>query len=263
MLVLLPPSETKASGGDGPPLDLDALSFPELTEVRRSLAESLVTLAADRPASLAALGLSPRQESEVDRNATLFTSPTLPALARYTGVVYDALDLASLSTADRLRADRRLVVSSALFGLVRGGDRIPGYRLSAGSRLPGAGTLRGRWRPVAGPVLAEWAGLIVDLRSGAYAALAEAPAAVTVRVLSEDASGVRSVVSHANKHLKGRLARALVRIESEPTDIDEVVTAAEKLGLTAERHGTRGLDLIAPHSTGGTGNSVAPSPGNH
>lgn len=37
VLVLLPPSETKASGGDGPPLRLDALSHPELTPVRRKL----------------------------------------------------------------------------------------------------------------------------------------------------------------------------------------------------------------------------------
>ena len=38
---------------------------------------------------------------------------------------------------DRARADRRLAVGSALFGLVRGDDAIPAYRLSAGSALLG------------------------------------------------------------------------------------------------------------------------------
>ncbi|MGH3566120.1 MAG: hypothetical protein ACRDRH_08830 [Pseudonocardia sp.] len=37
MLVLLPPSETKRVGGDGPPLDLDALSHTELGPALRRL----------------------------------------------------------------------------------------------------------------------------------------------------------------------------------------------------------------------------------
>ena len=79
MLVLLPPSETKAEGGDGPPLDLAALTAPELTGVRTELVEGLVKLAADVPAARAALGLSPKQDDEIARNAALWTSPTLPA----------------------------------------------------------------------------------------------------------------------------------------------------------------------------------------
>ena len=71
MLVLLPPSETKHPGGDGAPLDLTALSFPELTSVRTELVESLVKLADDVPASRAALGLSPAQDDEIARNAAL------------------------------------------------------------------------------------------------------------------------------------------------------------------------------------------------
>jgi len=33
--ILLPPSEKKATEGDGPPLDLASLSFPGLTPARR------------------------------------------------------------------------------------------------------------------------------------------------------------------------------------------------------------------------------------
>jgi uncharacterized protein len=125
VLVLLPPSETKAPGGDGPSLDLSTLSSPELTPVRTELAETLVKLAGDLPAARAALGLSPKQDDEIARNAALWVSPTLPALHRYTGVLYDALDVASMTRAQRARAGRRLAVGSALFGLVRADDRIP------------------------------------------------------------------------------------------------------------------------------------------
>src|SRR5438067_2284479 len=184
VLVLLPPSETKAPGGDGPSLDLDALSFPELTPVRRKLADALVDLAGDLPASLRALDLSARQEDEVARNAALWSAPTLPALERYTGVLYDALDFGGFTNAQRAKAERRLAVASALFGIARGTDRIPAYRLSGGSSLPAVGALRGVWRPVLEPVFAGRDGLVVDLRSGAYAALARIPDAVTVRVVT-------------------------------------------------------------------------------
>ena len=96
VLVLLPPSETKRAGGAGPPLSMSALSFPELDPLRKVLVDELVELARDVIASRAALGLSPRQDDEIARNAALVSSPTLPALHRYTGVLYDALDAGSL-----------------------------------------------------------------------------------------------------------------------------------------------------------------------
>src|SRR3712207_7248054 len=109
-----------APGGDGAPLDLAALSWPELTGVRAGLVDTLVDLAGDRTAARTALGLSERQDDEIARNAGLRSAPTTPALERYTGVLYDALDVRSMSRAQRARADRRLAVGSALFGVVRG-----------------------------------------------------------------------------------------------------------------------------------------------
>lgn len=244
MLVLLPPSETKADGGDGRCLDLDALSFPTLNPVRRKLADALVDLAQDVPASLSALGLSPRQVGEVERNARLWSSPTTPALLRYTGVLYDALDAPSLTGAQRERARERLAVASALFGVVRAGDAIPAYRLSGGSTVPGLGSLRSVWRPVLEPVLAEVDDLVVDLRSGPYTALARVPGAITVRVVTEDAHGRRKTVSHHNKAHKGRLAAALATTASEPADVDDVVAAAAAAGLRCEQTGKTALEIV-------------------
>jgi cytoplasmic iron level regulating protein YaaA (DUF328/UPF0246 family) len=212
LTILLPPSETKAPGGDGPPLRPGELAFADaLTPVRKLLLDAVSTLAADGPAARAALGLSPRQDDQVALNAEVWTAPTLPALRRYTGVLYDALDAPSLPPAARRRAESCVLVASALFGVVRGGDRVPAYRLSGGSALPGVGALPALWRPALGPALADLPGLVLDLRSSAYAALAPVPGAVTVRVLSVLPNGSRKVVSHFNKHHKGLLTRALLR----------------------------------------------------
>jgi uncharacterized protein len=248
VLVLLPPSETKHAGGDGPPLALAALSFPELDPLRKELVDELVELAGDVPASRAALGLSPRQDEEVSRNVTLWSAPTLPALRRYTGVLYDALDAGSLRGAAAARAGARLMVGSSLFGLLRATDPVPAYRLSAGSALPGRPTLAARWRPLLDPVLAELVATqtVVDLRSGSYAALGRVPGAVTVNVLSERPDGSRSVVSHFNKAHKGRLARALAVTRAEPSDAAGVAAVARRAGMRVERCGTTHLDVIVP-----------------
>ncbi|MBV8933529.1 MAG: peroxide stress protein YaaA [Kutzneria sp.] len=244
MLVLLPPSESKADGGDGGPVHIASLSFPELGPTRNRLGTALVDLAADVPATLAALKLSSRQTAEVRRNADLFRSPTLPALSRYTGVLYDALDVPGLSRAELARAHRRLAVASALFGLVRGDERIPAYRLSGGSVLPGVGDLRTLWRPALEPVLAKVDGLVVDLRSSAYSALARVPTAVAVRVVSQDDRGRPRVISHHNKAHKGRLARALAAARSEPRDVDGLVGVARKAGLTLVPTADLMVDLV-------------------
>lgn len=254
MLVVLPPSETKAPGGRGRPLDLDALSFPSLNPTRKVLVDELVALAADVPASRAALDVSERQDDEIARNAALWTSPTTPALRRYTGVLYDALDAASLTPAAR----RRLLICSALFGLVGGTDPIPAYRLSGGSALPGRAedaaersstqgrSLRVTWRPELVPLLDGQDDLVVDLRSGPYMALGPAKGAVTLDVHSEAADGSRTVVSHANKSHKGHAARLLASSRRRPKDAGGVLALLRDAGLRVEQASDRALVLVVP-----------------
>jgi cytoplasmic iron level regulating protein YaaA (DUF328/UPF0246 family) len=246
VLVLLPPSETKHPGGDGAPLDLGALTAPQLTPVREQLVEAVVALAADVPAARTALGLSPAQDDEIARNAALRSSPTMPAIERYTGVLYDALDVRSLTRAQRARAARRLAVGSALFGVVRAEDAVPAYRLSAGSALPGLPTLRALWKPVLSDVLGGTDELVVDLRSGAYADLAPVPGAVTVQVLSERPDGTRAVVSHFNKAHKGRLARLLATTTGEPDSVVRLRALLRRAGLHVEHARETELTLVVP-----------------
>ncbi|MCW2608499.1 MAG: hypothetical protein JWO60_3192, partial [Frankiales bacterium] len=237
VLVLLPPSEGKAVGGRGAPLDLEALSFPALTGVRSHLVDALQALARRDPPALQAALACPADQAALD--ADLTTSPTLPALSRYTGVVYDNLGYASLRGGALRRANSSLVVCSALFGLLRPKDAVPAYRLSGGTALPGVGSLAARWRPVLEPLLAQER-FVVDLRSGAYAQLARVPHAVGVRVL-RDVDGVRSTVSHDNKWTKGRLARLLC--EQGARSAHDVAELGRSLADDVEVEGRR-VDLL-------------------
>lgn len=236
MLVLLSPSETKSDGGSDAPLQLESLAMPQLTPVRDRLIDEVVKLASDPAASRAALGLGKGADAEIARNATLRTSPTRPALDRYTGVLYDALDARSFTKVQRTKANARLAIGSALFGAVRATDPIPAYRLSGGSKLPGLPTLSAVWRDALPDALhAEAAGeLVIDLRSGTYQQLGRVPDAITANVLTEHPDGSRTVVSHFNKHHKGLLARALILTRADPTDIRAVARIATKSGLKTE-----------------------------
>ena len=187
------------------------------------------------------------QDADIERNAVLRSAATLPAISRYTGVLYGALDIGSLHGASAARARTRLAVGSALFGLLRADDPVPAYRLSATSKLPGQPTLAARWRPLLEPVLARIASseLVVDLRSGSYAALGRLPRAVRVEVLAEHADGLRTVVSHLNKAHKGHLARALATTRSEPDDAAQVAGIARRAGMRVERRGNS-LTIVVP-----------------
>ena len=76
---------------------------------------------------------------------------------------------------------------------------------------------------------------MVDLRSGGYMALAPAPGATTLDVVSEAADGSRSTVSHANKSFKGRAARLLASTRRRPKDTGGVLAVLADAGLRVEQ----------------------------
>ena len=241
MLILLPPSEGKAAAPRrGAALGLDRLSLPALTEARTAILDDLVKLSTDPEAALDVLGLTPGLAGEAARNAALWTAPTQPAATLYTGVLYDALDLASLTGPALARARRQLLIFSGLWGVLRPGDRVPSYRCAIGVRLPGVGPLTAHWRTALPPVLDALAGdgLVLDLRSSAYTPMWTPRNAVSVRVLHGG-----KVVSHFNKATKGRLVRALLLTGARPRTPAALAAAVRDLGYTVDVRTPHELDV--------------------
>jgi hypothetical protein len=230
VLILLPPSEGKAAAAAGPPLDLAALSFAELTPQRERVLDALARASAG-PDALATLGVTTGLADQVARNIALRQAPAHAAARVYTGVLYEALGLRRLSPGPRARAEASVLVVSALFGVLRPGDPIPAYRLSMDVELPGIGPLAAAWRPLLEPVIAAAAGdgLVVDCRSATYAAAwrpakTHADRLVHVRVLREHA-GQRTVVSHMAKQTRGAVARRLLTTRRRLERVPDVAAA--------------------------------------
>lgn len=212
--ILLPPSESKAVRPRGAALDWDGLSHPELTGARQQVAQA-VTWVSQQSDAAARLGVSPNLADEIARNTRLLDAPTLPASLMYTGVLYDAAKLTELTGADKTRANRRVLISSGLYGVVRPNDRLAPYRLSMGVNLPDVGPLASFWKQHLAPVLeAECAGgLIVDCRSSTYAASWTPAADLTASWVHIRVPGA----THMAKHTRGLVTNVLVRQKKAPT----------------------------------------------
>lgn len=209
MKILLPPSETKRPGGDGAPLELSTLALPALHSHRSATLDALIDLAADEEASRRVLKLSARQAGDIAHNRRLRTAPTMPAVDRYTGVLFDALDAATLSTASRRWLGEHVWIHSAPLGPIGALDALPAYRLSAGTSVPGLPALRRHWAEATSSAIASTEpAFVLDLRSEAYVALGPVPATVSsryIRVVTEHGRAL----NHFNKKSKGLLVRAL------------------------------------------------------
>jgi uncharacterized protein len=234
MLVLLPPSEGKAAPAGGGPLELGSLAFAEqLSESREALLDALEALAElPRPEAVELLAVSKGQAGEVDVDAGLRGAPAGPAAEVYTGVLYDRLGLPDL----RAAAQRRVLIASALWGMLRPTDRIPYYRFSAKARLDGIGPPAAFWRPALTEAMPDAPGeLVVDMRSAAYAAAWKPERATLLAVGAfTESGGKRKPVTHMAKAVRGDVGRALLLAKEPPADPESAATVAEAAGFTVE-----------------------------
>ncbi len=242
-LILLPPSEGKATGGSGPPwapggmaLDLDDVRTLVLTDLERAMRGG----EAARRKLLGVQGGA--LASATAANRSVRTAPTLPAIERYTGVLYDELDQASLPAASRRRLGGSVLILSGLWGAVAPGDPIPDYKLRMGA-APGRGPrLSSRWvEPLSEAVGRVARGRRVwNLLPREHDAAWRAPTdleQVSVEFLEPNRSGELVAVSHWNKLLKGALVRHLL---AEPaTSVDDLADWHHPLGFRLDRSRTR------------------------
>lgn len=241
MRFLLPPSETKRDGTVNVPLALEQLIAPELTGHRERVLRAITKLCAKpTPRVRTAIGTTASQDLELLRNATLLTAPTAPASDIYDGVLFDAMELATASAAVRARIDERVLVQSALFGVVAFTDHIPAYRCSADSTLPRIGRMGTFWRKQLDAVMPAIVGehVLLDLRSGSYTGMWKPTGemldrSAIVKVM-QMRGGKRLAVSHFNKATKGKVIRSLSSTSSELRSVDDAVNRLAKAGFEVE-----------------------------
>ena len=230
MLIALPPSQGKTAPQSGPPLDLDSMSIPPFTALRRELVRELEEVS-KLPSATDLLGVGARVEHEVHAQRNLTALPCAPAYEVYTGVLYQAADFSTLSDAARARADDEVLIFSALFGAVSPRDLIPRYRLTMGVKLPG-GTPASRWRPLWRRLDERADGqLVIDGRSADYAAWKPPVTAVRVAINAvRDTNGQRKVITHNAKHYRGLIARIALEAETPPRTADDLAHEASRVG---------------------------------
>jgi cytoplasmic iron level regulating protein YaaA (DUF328/UPF0246 family) len=208
-LLLLPPSEGKASGGRGR-WSAGAGDLGALAPNRQAVVDALGRIDCRDP-TLVARVLGVRGElarRAIDATQALVEgrAPALPAWRRFTGVVWEHLEPATLPAPLR----RRVLVPSGLLGLSRATDPVPDFRLKLHVSLPGVGRLDRYWRPVLGAALARTRGTVVSLLPNEHAAAVDL-ASVGERLVPVsfvDAGG--AAIGHDAKAVKGALARALL-----------------------------------------------------
>jgi len=215
LLLLIPPSEGKAAGGTGRFRPASGAFGRRVGHSRESVIAVYAAAVAGADEAEAARLLGVRGEllvRAVEAAAALAAgrAKTTPAWQRFTGVVWEHLDAASLDD----EARRQIVVPSGLLGLIVAADPVPDHRLKLSVSLPGVGRLDRFWKPQLTEALRVVAKrrTIVDLLPAEHAAAIDWARLAAKRdvIRASFVSGDGAAVGHSAKAAKGSLARHLL-----------------------------------------------------
>ncbi len=219
LIILLPPSEGKAeSGKTGTKFAETSGTFGKsLGKQRTSVISALKQARGGSPKLLGVSGAHLARAQQA--NITVRGAKTLPASQRYTGVVWDHLDLASLPLVTQKIAAKNIVIISGLLGLVTAGDPTPDYRLKIGASLAPMGKLSSWWRDEISSALNKYCAgaVVISLLPQEHSAAFVADRELIKSYLHVDlATKSGKPGGHDAKAAKGRLARHLLLNRTDP-----------------------------------------------
>ena len=191
-MILIPPSEGKRSGGDGAPIDAKAQTRELLRRFSKAREHAQI--------------LGVRGEAltrALEANRTILKAPTMPAIERYTGVFYEALDYQSMSERAQAYCDANVRIVSALFGLISPRDTIPEYKLKI-EKLESWKI----WKPANSKAVEG--SFVIDVLPKAHARAVHYDEGIRVEFIGAHGK----TLGHLGKHIKGRFVRWLCEHET-------------------------------------------------
>lgn len=197
-IILIPPSEGKAQGGKG-----------KIIKPSAEIKEVLSKLSTANPSKLYS-GTEKSINEAIQINKDILISHTMPAINRYTGVVYDAINYDTLKNKDAFNKHVRII--SGLFGLVKPTDLIPNYKLKMGNL-----GLAKFWKPIISKQLKET--FVIDLLPQEHKKAVEYSNGVEVEFIITK-NGRQKPAGHFGKKVKGLFVRWLC--ENEITDVEKM-----------------------------------------
>ncbi len=226
--VLLPPSEGKSPGGDGPAWQPASGAFQDLAPPRVRVANALRRSKGGTKKTLGADGELLKRSKAA--NLSVVGGPTMPAWQRFSGVVWEALGPSDLPARARRRAEAGVLVVSAVAGLSAWNDPVPDFRLKLSASLPPIGRLAAFWQGPLTRILNDRleGATVVDLLPNEHrAAWAPEPNRYDL-VRPHLATRDGKPAGHAGKATKGRLARAIL----ESGDVERTLATFDPGELT-------------------------------
>jgi hypothetical protein len=157
-VFLIACSGRKKSLGKGAPWPevrarADGNAFPFIDDKRMELISYYSTLSQDNARSVyvAPRGSSENKNGKIEKtrlkNTSLKLFPTMPAIERYTGTVYEILRQTLCGKPD-FDAQNEVLIISSLFGILNTNDMIPDYELMMGDKSPKGIALFKWWHDV-------------------------------------------------------------------------------------------------------------------
>lgn len=209
VIVLIPPSEGKQAGGSHSSLKKFSPEVQQianrLDKVKKSEWEKL-------------LGVKGKAlEQAILANQSIAHSQTMPAIQRYTGVVYNALDYDTLKSREQKYIVRHVRIVSALFGLVQPDQLIPDYKLKIDKLQSDK-----YWKPILSEQLQD--SFVIDLLPKAHKkAVGYSQGCAPDFLFLKD--GRPKPAGHNGKHIKGRFIRFLA--QNGVTSVEQMSQFAE------------------------------------